>query len=42
MQPTKLGVMARLVMPGHVPGIHVLAAKSWMAGTSPAMTLNLY
>src|ERR1700688_2653329 len=28
-------------MPGLVPGIHVLAArlgKSWMAGTSPAMT----
>jgi hypothetical protein len=28
-----------LVMPGLVPGIHVLAAnKTWMAGTSPAMT----
>jgi hypothetical protein len=30
------------VMPGLVPGIHVFAAqnqtKSWMAGTSPAMT----
>jgi hypothetical protein len=30
------------VMPGLVPGIHVLlfsdAAKTWMAGTSPAMT----
>jgi hypothetical protein len=27
------------VMPGLVPGIHVLAtAKAWMAGTSPAMT----
>jgi hypothetical protein len=28
-------------MPGVVPGIHVLrgaAAKTWMAGTSPAMT----
>jgi len=28
-------------MPGLVPGIHVFAApkrKSWMAGTSPAMT----
>jgi hypothetical protein len=24
------------VMPGLVPGIHVF--KSWMAGTSPAMT----
>jgi hypothetical protein len=31
-----------LVMPGLVPGIHVLFAlkhrKTWMAGTSPAMT----
>jgi hypothetical protein len=30
-----------LVMPGLVPGIHVLIAaerKTWMAGTSPAMT----
>ena len=28
-------------MPGLVPGIHVLGAagKTWMAGTSPAMTL---
>jgi hypothetical protein len=30
------------VMPGPVPGIHVLtllaAKKTWMAGTSPAMT----
>jgi hypothetical protein len=29
------------VMPGLVPGIHVLlraASKTWMAGTSPAMT----
>jgi hypothetical protein len=30
------------VMPGLVPGIHVLevsaARKTWMAGTSPAMT----
>jgi hypothetical protein len=26
-------------MPGLMPGIHVLAAlKTWMAGTSPAMT----
>jgi hypothetical protein len=27
-------------MPGLVPGIHVFACcmKSWMAGTSPAMT----
>jgi hypothetical protein len=31
------------VMPGLVPGIHVLngaARKAWMAGTSPAMTLE--
>jgi hypothetical protein len=31
----------KLVMPGLVPGIHVLVAeagKTWMAGTSPAMT----
>jgi hypothetical protein len=30
------------VMPGLVPGIHVfltVVAKTWMAGTSPAMTL---
>jgi hypothetical protein len=27
-------------MPGLVPGIHVLAAKTWMAGTIPAMTKN--
>jgi hypothetical protein len=27
------------VMPGLVPGIHVFSApKTWMAGTSPAMT----
>jgi hypothetical protein len=32
-----------LVMPGLVPGIHVFlsAAKTWMAGTSPAMTALL-
>jgi len=33
-----------VVMPGFMPGIHVFAAlhgwKSWMAGTSPAMTLS--
>jgi hypothetical protein len=29
------------VMPGLVPGIHVLATNSWMAGTSPAMTGGL-
>jgi len=31
-----------LVMPGLVPGIHVFfsyCGKTWMAGTSPAMTL---
>jgi hypothetical protein len=33
------------VMPGLVPGIHVLPIahrrrKTWMAGTSPAMTQN--
>jgi hypothetical protein len=29
------------VMPGLVPGIHVLAAKkAWVAGTSPAMTVE--
>jgi hypothetical protein len=38
----KLGLTTKFVMPGLVPGIHVLAAnlarKTWMAGTSPAMT----
>jgi hypothetical protein len=31
-------------MPGLVPGIHVFraATKSWMAGTSPAMTTETY
>jgi len=32
-------------MPGLVPGIHVFfekRAKSWMAGTGPAMTANFY
>src|SRR6266568_2262539 len=30
-------------MPGLVPGIHVIldAAKTWMAGTSPAMTARM-
>jgi hypothetical protein len=30
-----------IVMPGFMPGIHVFlpsSAKTWMAGTSPAMT----
>src|SRR5262245_34474872 len=37
-----MGSVNRSVMPGLVPGIHVLfldAAKTWMAGTSPAMTV---
>ena len=32
-------------MPGPVPGIHDLnraGAKAWMAGTSPATTINAY
>jgi hypothetical protein len=32
------------VMPGLVPGIHVFLeseSKTWMAGTSPAMTGNI-
>ncbi len=29
-------------MPGFMPGIHALdASKTWMAGTSPAMTKKL-
>jgi hypothetical protein len=30
------------VMPGPVPGIHdfFVASKTWMAGTSPAMTIE--
>jgi hypothetical protein len=36
--------MLHLVMAGLVPGIHVLTAlqqgKTWMAGTSPAMTMH--
>jgi hypothetical protein len=33
-------LVQKLVMPGLVPGIHVLgqARKTWIAGTSPAMT----
>jgi hypothetical protein len=33
---------AKFVMPGLVPGIHVFVCenKTWMAGTSPAMTRN--
>jgi len=37
--------MRKLVMPGLVPGIHGLTTvadgKTWMAGTSPAMTVKL-
>jgi hypothetical protein len=36
--------LAKLVMPGLVPGIHVLLEqqqKTWMAGTSPAMTKSV-
>jgi hypothetical protein len=37
--------MLKLVMPGLVPGIHdlmtVAVGKTWMAGTSPAMTAKL-
>jgi hypothetical protein len=33
------GELGELVLPGLVPGIHVLkVVKAWMAGTSPAMT----
>jgi hypothetical protein len=41
MQSTERHHLAKFVMPGLVPGIHVLAAarKTWMAGTSPAMTI---
>jgi len=37
------GSAVKLVMPGLVPGIHDLtifaAGKTWLAGTSPAMTV---
>jgi hypothetical protein len=39
----KWRLSAELVMPGLVPGIHILAVRTeeaWMAGTSPAMTLE--
>jgi len=33
--------IALSVVPGLVPGIHVLTAiKTWMAGTSPAISLE--
>jgi hypothetical protein len=38
-----VSVLYKLVMPGLVPGIHVLVSasrKTWMAGTSPAMTMG--
>jgi hypothetical protein len=39
-------ILARPVMPGLVPGIHVLdrtaARKTWVAGTSPAMTKEAF
>jgi hypothetical protein len=43
MEPMKSGTFLNLVMPGLGPGIHVFAPntqerKTWMAGTSPAMT----
>jgi hypothetical protein len=38
----RYGIELVFVMPGLVPGIHVLfrsgKEKTWMAGTSPAMT----
>jgi hypothetical protein len=38
----EIGLFGKSVMPGLVPGIHVFwlrkASKTWMAGTSPAMT----
>jgi hypothetical protein len=42
MQPVVSALIAKLVMPGLVRGIHVLTKvaeiKAWLAGTSPAMT----
>src|SRR6266404_1432243 len=42
MQPRKWGIRAKLVMPGLVPGIHVLIAaaarETWMAGSPSAKT----
>ena len=40
MCEAKHATILSFVMPGLVPGIHaLLASKTWMAGTSPAMTL---
>jgi hypothetical protein len=45
MRAAKSGTSPEFVMPGLVPGIHDLKQshwkKTWMAGTSPAMT-NLF
>jgi hypothetical protein len=35
------GGIRSVIMPGIVPGIHVLAAsRTWMAGSGPAVTLQ--
>jgi hypothetical protein len=38
-------IQEKIVMPGLIPGIHVerrfAVAKTWMAGTSPAMTVTI-
>jgi hypothetical protein len=43
--PCPEGGVHMFVMPGLVPGIHVFLAareaKTWMAGTSPAMTISM-
>jgi hypothetical protein len=43
LQSLSIEPLFRFVMPGLVPGIHVFTAgprrKTWMAGTSPAMTV---
>jgi len=41
----EFSVLEFSVMPGLVPGIHVFFSASketWMAGTSPAMTQQIY
>ena len=40
-----MNIHTHIVMPGLVPGIHVfslLRNKTWMAGTSPAMTAVIH
>ena len=39
----KRELSSSVVMPGLVPGIHAffVAAKTWMAGTGPAMTISI-